>query len=66
MHSDKKPTDLVTEKIKEGKSWRSGVDHITSTCKVLGSVSSKVINNIVIIIAINVLLIHINKYNQYN
>lgn len=44
MHSDKKPTNVVVEKIKEGKCWRSGVDHMTSMCKVLGSVSSKVIN----------------------
>lgn len=44
MHSDKKPTDVVMEKIKKGKYWRSGVDHMTSMCKVLDFVSSKVIN----------------------
>lgn len=44
MHSDKKPTGVVMEKIKKGKYWRSGVDHMTSMCKVLDSDTSKVIN----------------------
>lgn len=28
--ADKKPTDVVMEKTKEGDCWRSGVDHMTS------------------------------------